>query len=78
MPLLVLLGEASYAIYILHVPLRNWTYKVLEWFHPGIHPSLQLLAVYTVFTLGVSILVFKVIEEPARRLIRRKLSPAVP
>ena len=77
MPILVLLGEASYAIYILHVPLRNWMYRILEWFHPGIHPSLALLAVYTLFTLGVSVLVFKVIEEPARRLIRRKLAPAV-
>jgi peptidoglycan/LPS O-acetylase OafA/YrhL len=77
MPVLVLLGEASYAVYILHVPLRTWMYKVLEWFHPGTHPSLTLFTVYTILTLGVSILVFKVIEEPTRRLIRRKLTPAV-
>lgn len=77
MPFLVLLGEASYAVYILHVPIRNWMYKVLEWIHPGIHPSLVIFSGYTILTLVVSILVFKVIEEPARRLIRRKLTPAV-
>jgi peptidoglycan/LPS O-acetylase OafA/YrhL len=77
MPLLVLLGEASYAIYILHVPLRTWMYRILDSLHPGIHPSLPLFACYTIFTLGISILVFKLIEEPARRMIRRKLAPAV-
>ncbi len=76
MPLLVLLGEASYAIYILHVPLRTWMYRILDWLHPGIHPSLPLFAVYTIVTLGISVLVFKLIEEPARRRIRRKLAPA--
>jgi peptidoglycan/LPS O-acetylase OafA/YrhL len=76
LPVFVLLGEASYAIYILHVPFRTWMYRILDWIHPGIQPSLQLLVVYTLFTLGVSILVFKVIEEPSRRLIRRKLAPA--
>ena len=72
-PIFVLLGEASYAIYILHVPLRTWMYRVLEWSHPDIHPSVPLFAAYTVMTLGISILVFKVIEEPARRMIRRRL-----
>jgi peptidoglycan/LPS O-acetylase OafA/YrhL len=75
MPLLVLLGEASYAIYILHVPLRTWMYRILDGLHPDIHPSLPLFAAYTFFTLGISILVFKLIEEPARRMIRRKLTP---
>jgi peptidoglycan/LPS O-acetylase OafA/YrhL len=78
MPALVLLGEASYALYILHVPLRTWMYKVLEWFHPGVQPSMPLFAAYTIFTVGISILVFKIIEEPARRMIRRRLTPAVP
>jgi peptidoglycan/LPS O-acetylase OafA/YrhL len=77
LPVFVLLGEASYAIYILHVPLRNWMYRILDWIHPGVQPSLPLLLVYTLFTLAISILVFKVIEEPARRLIRRRFAPVV-
>jgi len=77
MPGLVLLGEASYAIYILHVPLRTWMYRILDGLHSDIHPSFPLFLAYTVVTLGVSILVFKLIEEPARRMIRRKLAPAV-
>jgi peptidoglycan/LPS O-acetylase OafA/YrhL len=78
LPLLVLLGEASYAIYILHVPLRTWMYRILDSLHPGILPSLPLFAGYTIFTITISIMVFKLIEEPARRMIRRKLasSPA--
>jgi peptidoglycan/LPS O-acetylase OafA/YrhL len=76
LPFLVLLGEASYAIYILHVPLRTWMYRLLDKLHPDIHPSLPLFIAYTILTLGVSILVFKLVEEPTRRLIRRKLTPA--
>jgi peptidoglycan/LPS O-acetylase OafA/YrhL len=75
MPILVLLGEASYAVYILHVPLRKWMYQILEWLNPNVHPSMALFVAYTLMTLGVSILVFKLIEEPARRIIRRKLAP---
>jgi peptidoglycan/LPS O-acetylase OafA/YrhL len=76
LPFFVLLGEASYAIYILHVPLRTWMYRILDSVHPGIHPSLPLFAVYTILTLAISVLVFKAIEEPARRMIRRKLTPS--
>ena len=76
LPIFVLLGEASYAVYILHVPLRKWMYQILEWVNPNVHPSMAIFVVYTLVTLGISILVFKVIEEPARRMIRRRLAPA--
>jgi peptidoglycan/LPS O-acetylase OafA/YrhL len=36
---------------------------------------MALFVAYILVTLGVSILVFKLIEEPARRIIRRKLAP---
>jgi peptidoglycan/LPS O-acetylase OafA/YrhL len=76
LPIFVLLGEASYAVYILHVPLRKWMYQILEWLNPNIHPSMAIFFTYTLVTLGISILVFKVIEEPARRMIRRRLAAA--
>ena len=78
MPIFVLLGEASYAVYILHVPLRKWMYQILEWANPNVHPSMAIFVAYTLVTLGVSVLVFKLIEEPARRIIRRKLAYASP
>jgi len=76
MPVFVLLGEASYAVYILHVPLRKWMYQILEWVNPNVHPSMVIFVAYTLITLGVSVLVFKLIEEPARRMIRKRLAPA--
>jgi peptidoglycan/LPS O-acetylase OafA/YrhL len=51
-------------------------YQILEWLNPNIHPSLAIFLAYTLVTLGISILVFKVIEEPARRMIRRRLALA--
>jgi len=75
-PIFVLLGEASYAVYILHVPLRNWMYQVLEWLNQNMQPSMALFVAYTLITLGASILVFKMIEEPARRIIRHRLTAA--
>jgi peptidoglycan/LPS O-acetylase OafA/YrhL len=78
MPVFVLLGEASYAVYILHVPLRKWMYQILEWVNPNVHPSMAIFVAYTLVTLGISVLVFKLIEEPARRIIRRKLAYASP
>src|SRR5207245_3524502 len=62
MPVFVLLGEASYAVYILHVPLRKWMYQILEWVNPNVHPSMTIFVAYTLVTLGVSVLVFKLIE----------------
>jgi peptidoglycan/LPS O-acetylase OafA/YrhL len=75
-PIFVLLGEAGYAVYILHVPLRNWMYRILECLNQNVQPSMALFVSYTLITLGASILVFKVIEEPARRIIRHMLTPA--
>jgi peptidoglycan/LPS O-acetylase OafA/YrhL len=74
----ILLGEASYSLYLLHLPL--WTVvthvlhePVTETVH---HPltALPLLAGYLLGVVGVSILTFRVLEQPARRKIRRALS----
>jgi peptidoglycan/LPS O-acetylase OafA/YrhL len=63
-------GSASYAIYILHVP-------VLWWFKRSrVYAELPPLAAGTLFLLGVfafSMIVSRFLEEPANAVVRRKL-----
>jgi peptidoglycan/LPS O-acetylase OafA/YrhL len=63
---LVLLGQASYAVYILQVPIRNW---VALWSRRGTLPSAQPL-VYMVLLLMASLLTYAAVEQPARQWIR--------
>ena len=76
-PTLVLLGEASYGIYILHVPLAWWChYLTRESLRltdiPTAYPTDQPVyyALYLVALIGLSIVSLRCFEEPARRWIR--------
>ncbi len=60
--LAVYLGKASYAMYILHVPMLWW---YLRWTRIGSAP------VYLSGVIGLSALVYRFIEEPANRWLRR-------
>jgi peptidoglycan/LPS O-acetylase OafA/YrhL len=71
-PALILLGESSYSIYILHVPLRVWW----ETLRPDLPLWLNLLLYFGVL-VGISILSFRCIETPLRRLISRSRLPAI-
>jgi peptidoglycan/LPS O-acetylase OafA/YrhL len=68
-PWLVLLGDASYALYILHVPIRWLLEDLLR--HAG-----QAIAFGTMFSIflplliGLCIFVFKYIEYPTRNWLR--------
>jgi|SRR5690625_1887196 len=66
-PVMRLLGDASYALYLLHVPIWQYAYKALEmlglgrfWDHPVVFMSIAALAI------GASIVSLQVIERPAR------------
>jgi peptidoglycan/LPS O-acetylase OafA/YrhL len=80
MPPQVLLGEASYALYILHVPIMFWIFFVGE---KVVHRKLledPVVIVATMLgTVLVSVGVFRWIESPLRRrlraLIQRTLTP---
>jgi peptidoglycan/LPS O-acetylase OafA/YrhL len=72
---LVLLGQASYALYLLHEPIAWLLYK-------NEHGPLRSvgaptrLTIYLLAVATLSVLVFKYWEEPMRRMIRRRGSSA--
>jgi peptidoglycan/LPS O-acetylase OafA/YrhL len=59
---LVYLGKASYAMYILHVPIMWWYLRESHTFSPSL---------YVVMVIAVSAVVYAVLEEPANRVLRR-------
>jgi peptidoglycan/LPS O-acetylase OafA/YrhL len=65
----VYLGKASYAVYILHIPLL-WSYKrwAIYWF-PGMSGALMAL-IYIVGVVAVSAVVYRFFEEPANQYLR--------
>lgn len=79
-PPLVLLGKASYALYLLHASLSPLAKRYI--FDPGADRVggtgyLSVALFFLLYFLGailVSVLVFKVVEEPARRWLRYRLT----
>ncbi len=74
-PTLVLLGEASYGVYILQAPL--W----LGWRRLARVASLDLaplvdFALYFAALCAISLLAFKLLESPARRILRARMETA--
>ena len=69
-PLLLLLGESSYALYLLHVPLRDTTRALVNRVD-ALQQLPQALIFVTFLFLSVlaSVLTFKYLEAPARRRI---------
>jgi len=67
-PALLLLGEASYALYITHYPVMQFVQRYL-----ASAPVSVQFAIYVSCAVGISIAVFLVIERRARTLIRRAL-----
>ena len=66
-----ILGESSYAVYILHVPVGIWWYKLLNFSHIILEPWLDFTG-YFIVTLLSSICTFYVIEMPARKYLRSR------
>lgn len=68
-PICILLGEASYALYIIHVPLA----VVFGW--AGLVPETMAgLLLLVLLMVGVSVVVLRTVETPARLAIRRRLA----
>lgn len=71
LPALLLLGEASYALYILHVPIRDWFLAGSKRTGlDGFTSQAGRFLLYVTFVTGISIAVFKLLEDPLRRRLR--------
>ncbi len=57
----VYLGKASYAMYILHIPILWWV---------GSWPGFAVRYLYVAFVVAISCVVYAVLEEPANRFVR--------
>lgn len=68
LPVLVLLGEASYALYILHLPLRLWWDAAMLMLGVQVPEGLQFAFYFAFATIG-SLIALRRIEMPLRRLI---------
>ena len=73
-PGFLLLGEASYAMYILHIPMRFWWKIGREAIGIGL-PNRLDLALYFCVVVAVSILVFRHVETPLRRRFGNQKTP---
>lgn len=67
LPILVLLGEASYSLYLIHILPLNLLNSLRA---GGIHIPTWLAYLAIPVTITGSVLCFKFIEEPSRRLLR--------
>jgi peptidoglycan/LPS O-acetylase OafA/YrhL len=72
LPAVVLLGEASYSMYILHYPIWDWMNNVLADLHVGFDAhSPGFFLIYLAVVVGTSVTTLYLIERPARRAIRQ-------
>jgi len=78
-PTLVLCGEASYSLYLLHVVVIDaFGYEastILKW-HIALIAVARLIVVIAT-AIGLSLVSWAVIEVPARRCIRRRMSVSI-
>jgi peptidoglycan/LPS O-acetylase OafA/YrhL len=72
---LVFLGNASYAMYIMHVPLLFWMNAIAMRLF-GLKPAgLRWMLCYVAVVVCVSSVLFKFLEQPANRILKMRLSP---
>jgi peptidoglycan/LPS O-acetylase OafA/YrhL len=67
-PLFILLGEASYSMYILHIPLRYCWDNLIDALRLSLTPWLNY-PLYFGFVVVVSVVVFRQVETPLRKWI---------
>lgn len=78
LPIFLLLGEASYSMYILHIPLRYcWEALIMGMPGLGLAPWLHYL-LYFGFVVLVSVVVFRHVETPMRKWIAGRSEKRLP
>ncbi len=71
---LKLLGEASFALYLLHVAVLVYVMKALSVIGKSMDSTPWLIVIYLVAVQALAIVVLTRIEEPARRAIRARFA----
>jgi peptidoglycan/LPS O-acetylase OafA/YrhL len=72
---LVFLGNASYAMYILHIPLFFWMNTIAKTLFDIRPTGVGWMLCYVTVVVCVSSVLFKVLEQPANRILKLALSP---
>lgn len=67
----MVLGEASYALYILHIPLLFWWPQFLDATRLNLPPVLSF-GLFLVGAVFISVLVWRFWEAPMRRFLLRR------
>ena len=69
----VVLGEASYALYLVHAPIRGY-WGAAQHASPALQriPTAVWFPCYVVGAVGAALLIFRFVEEPARRYLRER------
>ena len=77
-PFFVRLGDASYSLYLLHIPILLWVSAIdRKSFQLQEHSFGVFLTVYLVVAIGASLISLKYIEQPSRQIIRRRFAPTL-
>lgn len=73
---MVLLGEASYAVYLFHYPVVTFMVRrlILSGLPITVPVMIGLVVVITAVVIPLSIVLYWLIEEPARKYLRKRLS----
>lgn len=72
-PIMMLLGGASFSVYILQGLIREYSRRAFAHTHPGLDAALS-----PIILIGISCLIFLYYEEPMRDKVRGLLIPASP
>ena len=75
-PFFVRLGDASYSLYLLHIPIFLWVSAIdRKSFHLQERCFGTFLTAYLVIAIGASLISLVYIERPCRQIIRRRFAP---
>jgi len=75
--ILVLLGGASYSLYLTHPYVIQVFEKLTSWFNEGLIKSTIALLLSLIIANGVALIVYRFLEEPTRKFLRMKLLTAI-